>query len=161
MEDTTIPRKHLPYHGLHRIFHMYTSHCSDSSVIIKKKMQLGWMEGSWPFITTVPFRVFPGASIPKARQHGRFRTIINASLPSPHFAKSAVDKCADLSLPVESNVTDVLYPCMAMEWLSINRVCITLHVLSGVASAAVERIEGRSGGLVQWFKMFCVAHTEQ
>lgn len=116
----------------------------DFAASVRKEINLGWMEGPWNHIPTVPFRVVPGASIPKPRQPGTFRTKWNASIPGPHLSKSVVDTGNNQSLSVASNAVPVLPHYLAISWLSIERVCLHLHILASAAATTGESIWGRS-----------------
>lgn len=119
------------------------------------------MEGPWEFVPTVPFCVVLGAAIHKPRQPGKFRTIWNVSVPGPHLAKIGVDNGNFLVFPVASNAAAALPSYTAMACLSIERVCLSLHILAGVAVAAGETLQGISRDFAHWFKMFYMSRTEQ
>lgn len=82
-------------------------------------------------------------------------------MPGPHLAKSAVYKGTDFVLPVASNAAEILPSYMTMPWLSIERVCSSLHIIAGAASATGQTIEGRRRYYSQWFKIVAMAKPEQ
>lgn len=93
---------------------------------------------------TVPFGLVRGAAIPKPGKLGKFRTIWNASFPGPYSDKSAVINGNVLVLPIASNAAAVLPSNMAIVWLSIEQVGVSLNVLARVAVATGENIQVRS-----------------
>lgn len=109
----------------------------------------------------------PHCSIPRGARSShtktttawQVRTIWNASVPGPHVAKSAFDKGKGLVLPVASNAAALLPSYTAMAWLSIERVCFSLHIRARVAVAAGETLQGRSRDFAHWFKMFHISRT--
>lgn len=91
---------------------------------VDKEIRLGWMQGPYDFVPTVPFPVVPGAAIPKPRQANKFRTIWNAYIPGQGLAGSGVSNGNGLELPVASNTAVVLPQYLAMAWISIQRVVV-------------------------------------
>lgn len=60
------------------------------------------------------------------------------------MANSAVDNGNGFLLPVAVKAATVLPPYMAMAWISIERVCVSLHIVAGVALVSGSIIQGRS-----------------
>lgn len=78
-------------------------HWQEFASSVSKEIRMGWMQGPYTFIPTIPFRVVLGAAIPKPRQPNRFHTICNASIPSPMLEYSAFSNDNVIALPVSSN----------------------------------------------------------
>lgn len=100
---------------------------------------MGWVKCPYDFIATVSFRVVPGAAILKPSQPNKFRNICNASVRVPNMADSAVGNGNGLELPVASNTAAILLPYLPISWLSIERVCVSLHILADPPSPPVSR----------------------
>lgn len=109
----------------------------------------------------MPFRVIPSAAIPKLRQTGKLRIIWNASVPGPQLVNSDLDSSKGQLLPVAAKAAEALPPYKAMDWISIEQVCVSIHILAGVALSSRCSIQGRSRYLAHWFTMFLVAYPEQ
>lgn len=127
---------------------------------MEKEIRMGWMTGPYDSIPTVPFRVVPGTAIPKPRQPTKFRTIWNASVPSPELLGSAVSNCSGMELPVASSTAAILPPYLAIAWMSIERVCVSLHVLAQVSIATGTQICGLGRNYAHWFIMFHMAQPK-
>lgn len=48
-----------------------------------------WLVGPWQHPLAVPFRIIPGATMPKPRRPNACRNIFNRSVPGPRFTRSA------------------------------------------------------------------------
>lgn len=107
-----------------------------------KEIRLGWMKGPYAFIPTITFRIVPGAAIQKPSQPNRFRTIWNDSIPSPMMDYSAIRNGNGIELPVASNAAARMHSYMAMDWLSIERVALSLHILADTALKTGEELRG-------------------
>lgn len=95
------------------------NHWDMFSASVRKEIEKGWIKGPWAVIPTAPFRVVPGAAIPKPRQPSKYRTIWNASVPGPRLGHNVVDNGIGIVLPVETKAAAVLPPYLAMAWMSI------------------------------------------
>lgn len=76
------------------------------------------------------------------------------------MVKIAVNNGANLELPVAYNSNAILPTCLAMSWLSIERVSISLQFLSEIAIRTGQQIQGRSRDFAHWFKRFHTTNPE-
>lgn len=127
---------------------------------VRKEIDRGWIVGPWSHVPTIPFRVVPGAAIPKPRQPGLFRTIWNASIPGPRLNNSAANNGSDVTIPIASNSSVIQPSYLAMAWLSIERVCLAVNILNSASIQTGFTVMGRGRDFDHWFKMFEMAQTE-
>lgn len=127
---------------------------------VSQEIADGWLKGAWSHPPAVPFRVVPGATIPKPRRPNAFRNIWNGSIPGPTCPRSAVNNGNGCVRPVATNAVDFVPSRLAMMWLSIERVGERLVVLAQAAQAAGETPTGRSWDFKSWFRMLRVTPTD-
>lgn len=84
----------------------------------------------------------------------------NASVPAPQMAISEVGNGNAMNLSIASNSAAALPPKMEMSWLSIERVCVSFHILSDLSIVIREKIYGRGHYYAHWFKMFRMTQPE-
>lgn len=138
---------------------LYT-HWEALSAIVQTIISMGWMNGTWDFIPTAPFRVVHSAAIPKPRKPSKCRKIWTASIPGPEMEKRAVDNGANHELSVESNANAFLPPYLVMDCISIERICLSINFLACIRFKTGENIQGRNCHFSHWFKMFDMAVPE-
>lgn len=67
---------------------------------VRQEISDEWLKGAWSHPPAVPFRIIPGATIPKPRRPNAFHTICNGSVPGLTCPRGTVGNGAGCSRPV-------------------------------------------------------------
>lgn len=129
-------------------------HWNTFAVNMRKEIEAEWMRGTWSHPPTVPFRIVPGATIPKPRRADQYRITWNASVPGPHLPESLIGNGAGLLLPSTANAAVELPPYLAIAWLSMQRVCHKLHLPATAARENNGALMVRGWNFAHWFKCY-------
>lgn len=76
------------------------------------------------------------------------------------MACSAVNNGNGLTIPIATNTVAVLPPYLGMPWLSIERVCVSLHSLADLTTTTGEKLLVRCRDYAHWLKMFGMTKSE-